>query len=431
MSQDRTGRGAPPETPSGRQPAHIRTFSSLRHRDYRYLFFGNVFSFMAYWLQILSLSWLVWELTKDPVTGLGSPFLSSAAAGVRAVPTLLLGPWAGVLLDRMDRRRVVIGSQVGLTVAALFFATLVATGAVEVWQVFVYASISAVFNAVMQPARQALVANTVPHSDMQNAMALQAMAVNSNRLIGALIGGALITTVGIKWNFFVECFAYLATGLLLIPMKTPYGEESTAVEQSVMTNLRDGFVYIWRDNRPILYLTIMFLLVNLVFMPLPAILPSYTGEVLHRDAAVGGYLLAAAGAGGLVATFYIASLGFFTNKGRVSLIALVVSSAAIVLLAQSQWILLSLGMMILQAFSQTHFMVSNLTLVQSTIPDTLRGRVTSIYTLVMGMSALGIFLIGLLIELYGASRALTVVAAVSLAVAVYFIVFFKQVRQLP
>ena len=431
MSQDRTGRGAPPESQAGRRQAHIQTFSSLRNRDYRFLFFGNVFSFMAYWLQLLSLSWLVWELTKDPVTGLGSPLLSSTAAGVRAVPTLILGPWAGVLLDRVDRRRVLIATQIGLTVAALFFAALVATGAVEVWHAFVYASISAVFNAVMQPARQALIANTVPRADLQNAMALQAMAVNINRLIGALVGGVLITTVGIKWNFFVECFAYLAMGLLLIPMKTPYREESTALAQSVMDNLKSGLVYIWRDNRAIMYLTIMFLLVNLVFLPLPAILPAYTGEVFHRGADVGAYLLAGAGAGGLIATLLIASFGFYTNKGRVSLIALVGSSAAILVLAQSHWILLSIGMMFLQALFQTSFMVSNLTLVQTMIPDNLRGRVTSIYTLVMGLSALGIFLIGLFIELLGASRALTMVAAVSLAVAVYFLVFYKQVRQLP
>jgi MFS family permease len=430
MAHERTRTEAPARSQARTRYPRIQTFSSLKSRDYRLLWTGNIFNNMASWLQLITLGWLVWELTKDPETGQGSALLSGTAAGLRGFPTLVIGPWAGVLVDRLDRRKMVIVAQVFLAVAAVFFAFLVASGAVQVWYVFVYASISAVGNAVLQPARQALVVNTVPPGDLGNAFALNAMTVTANRLIGAMIGGLLITTVGIKWNFFVEGGAYVVMALLLIPMRTPYQQESNAWRSSVLTNLKDGIGYIWKDNRIILHLIVLSLILNLAFLPIPALLPAYTGGVLHLKANVGGFLMAAQGVGGFIATFVIASLGFGIKKGKVGLIALVVGSAAILALAQSHWLLLSLAMMAFLGFSQTSFIVSNQTLLQSMIPDTLRGRVTSLYTLEHGLGPLAIFLIGLLIDLYTASVALTVVASVSLALSLYFLFTFRQVRRL-
>ena len=416
---------------STRRPLYRQTFSSLRNRDYRFLFVGNAFNFMAYWLQIVSLGWLVWELTKDPITGQGSPLLSSTAAGLRAVPTLVVGPWSGVYLDRIDRRKMVIAVQFCLAVSATLFAFLVASGEVEVWHAFVYAGVSSVFHSIMQPGRQALIANVVPEEDLQNAIALQAMAVTGNRIVGAMTGGLLITTVGIKWNFFVEAFAYLCMGTLLLPMRTPYRQKVTTLGKSVLANLRDGLRYIWMENRVILYLTLMFLLLSSVFLPIPALLPAYTGEVLGSEADVGAYLMGALGAGGFTATFVIASFGFFTNKGKMGLIVLIIGSAAVLVFAQSHWLVLAMAMLVILGFFQTHFMVSNQTLVQTLTTDEYRGRVISIYTVVIGLESLAIFLIGLFMELYGASAALTGVAAISLGVAVCYYFTFKQVRVLP
>jgi len=386
------------------------------------LWTGNIFDNMALWLQLISLSWLVWDLT-------GSAVLSGTAAGLRGLPTLVIGPWAGVIADRMDRRKLVIVAQVFLTAVAVVFAFLVATGAVEVWHAFLYAAISAVSFAFIMPARQALIVNTVPPRDLANAFALSAMTVTSNRLIGGILGGLLITTVGIQWNFYVESAAYLITALLLIPMKTPYRQESTARRSSVLANLKDGFVYIWRDNRIILHLIVLSFILNLVFLPIPALLPAYTSGVLHAQANVGGYLLAAQGVGGIAATLVIASVGYATGKGRVGLTALVVGCAAILIMAQSHWLMLSLAMMVFLGLAQTSFIVSNQTLVQSMIPDNLRGRVTSIYMLEFGLGPVAIFLIGLLMELYTVSGALTIVAAVGLGLSLFFFSSFQRVRR--
>ena len=404
-------------------PPRIRTFSSLQSRDFRLLWIGNIFNYMALWLQLITLGWLVWFLT-------GSAVLSATAAGLRTLPFLVVGPWAGVVADRMDRRKLVIVFQALMAIPAFLFAFVVASGAVEPWHVFAYAIVSALIDAVVQPARQALMVNTVHLSGLSNAFALNAMAVTANRLVGALLGGLLITTVGIKWNFFVEGGAYLAAALLLIPMGTPFQEASTARHISVFSGLKAGFGYIWRDNRIILHLIVLNLILILVFLPIPNLLPAYTGEVLHSGAEVGGFLLAAQGAGGLTATFVIASLGFFIGKGRVALITLVVGSAAILMLAQSHWLLLSLAMMALLGFSQTNFIVSNQTMIQSMVPDTLRGRVTSIYMLEHGLVPLAIFLLSLLMEIYTVPGALTVVAAASIGLSLYALFAFRRVRQL-
>ena len=237
MHHDRAQSEAPPqsETRTQRRP-RVRTFSLLKGKDFRLLWAGNIFDHMALWLQLITLSWLVWDLT-------GSALLSGMAAGLRGFPTLIIGPWAGVAADRVDRRKLVMAFQFFLSVVAILFALLVATSTVHVWHVFVYASISAVCFAFIMPARQALIVNTVPPQDLGNAFALSAMTVTVNRLIGGMLGGILITTVGIEWNFFVEGGAYLATALLLIPMRTPYRTESTARRVSVLSDLRAGLEF--------------------------------------------------------------------------------------------------------------------------------------------------------------------------------------------
>ena len=432
MSSEIGGPDAPVEIADSHWYRRVRTFASLESRDYRYLLAGNIFSNMAMWLQLITLSWLVWELTKDPDTDKGSALLSGTAAGMRAFPTLIIGPWAGVVADRMDRKRLVMVAQAFLGVVAVLFALLIALDydRLEVWHVFLYAAVSAVSNAVIQPARMALVANTVPRKDLGNALALNAMSVTGMRLAGASVGGVLITTVGIEWNFFVEGGAAVLMALLLVPMKTPYQEPSTAQESSMLTNLRDGVSYIWVENRVILHLMILSFILALVFMPLPALLPAYTDGVLDADADVGGYLMATMGAGGFTATLIIASFGFPIGTGRSGLLALVVGSSAILVMAQSNWIFLSLVMVTFMGFAQTFFIVGNMTLIQTMVPDTLRGRVSSIWSLQHALNPLAIVLTGLFIDLYTASMAWTIIASTSLVLAVYFLFTFRQVRRL-
>lgn len=211
----------------------IQTFSSLRSRDYRFLWTGNLFNNGANWLQQLTIGWLVWELSK-------SPFLVGTVGGFRALPFLLIGPVAGVFADRLDRRKLVLVSQTMLATAAIVFALVVASGQVQVWHCFAYIALSGVAHSILQPVRSALVANTVPREDLPNAFALHAMTITSSRLVWPAIGGLMVAAFGFTVNFLVESVLYIILAVMIIPMRTPYREESSRRHASPWTDLKDG-----------------------------------------------------------------------------------------------------------------------------------------------------------------------------------------------
>ena len=434
MTQDSREASSSDQKPVEPPRRRIQTFKSLGNPDFRLFWIGNIFNNIAMWLQLISLGFLVWEITD------GSAILSGVIGGLRFLPTILIGPWAGVLADRMDRRRLVMGTQMFLAACALLFALWVlwigvdieSGKHVEVWHAYLYASVSAIGHGFLQPARQALIANTVPRENLGNAYALNSMTVTSARLMGGIVGGVLIGAVGFKFNFFVEAALLAMMVVLLVPMRARYGEESTARRSSVMGNLRDGLGYVWNENRVILHLILMNFVLVFAFRPIQSLLPAYTGEVLNLEegAREGGFLLAAQGVGGMLGALVLAGIGFSLNKGQLSLIVLIIGSTAMIAFGQSHWLYLSLPMMTVMGFCQTSFITSNMTLVQTMTPDQLRGRVTSIYMLESGLGPLAILIISVLIEYVGAGAALTGVAAGSLGLAIYFQLAFKQVRQL-
>ena len=167
-----------------------------------------------------------------------------------------------------------------------------------------------------------------------------------------------------------------------------------------------------------------------VFLPVPVLLAPYASQVLQQGADVRGYLLSAQGVGGITATLGIATLGFVIGKGKLGLIALITGCSAVLVLAQSNWLLLSLGMLVIFGISQSCFIVSNNTLVQGLVPDTLRGRITSIYMLEHGLGPIAVFVTAAFMDLFGVAGTMTVVASIGLALSLYFLVFFKQVRRL-
>ena len=428
-----------PEAPGGVPPRRrFQTFKSLSNPDYRLFWIGNICNNIAMWLQMVTLGFLVWELTKDPETGQGSAVLSGTIGGLRFLPTLLVGPWAGVLADRMDRRKLVMFTQVFMAACAVSFALLIlwlgveGPGKLEVWHAYLYASIMAIAHGLLQPARQALIANTVPPEDLGNAFALNSMTVTSARLLGGVLGGSLIGDLSFKYNFFVEAGLLAAMVALMVPMRIRYTEPSTARSSSPLRNLRDGISYVWNENRVIFHLILMNFVLVFAFRPVQTLLPAYTGGVLGLEdgAREGGFLLAAQGVGGMMGAFIMASIGYSLKKGQVSLVALIIGSASMVVFGQSHWLLLSLGMMATMGLCQTSFITSNLTLVQTMSPDRLRGRVASIYMLENGFGPLAILLIGIYIEVVGAGFAFSSVAAACLALAIYFQLFFSQVRSL-
>ena len=200
------------------------------YRDFRLIWAGNFAAQSVQWLQILTVGWLVLHLTE------GNALLTGTVVGIRTLPVLLIGPCAGVLADRMDRRRLVMVSQSVMAVVAALFAVMVlstdldsdpVSGPLRWWHPFIYMALAGIAHAIIQPVRQAMVVNTVPRHGLTSALALNGMVYPATRILAPAVGGVLIATLGFKWNFFLEAMAYLGIVLSLLPARLPYRGATT------------------------------------------------------------------------------------------------------------------------------------------------------------------------------------------------------------
>ena len=422
------------ESPRRRRIAGLDAISTAKlYRDFRFVWAGNFVAIGAQWLQLFTIGWLVHHLTD------GNALLTGTVVGIRTLPVLLIGPWAGVLGDRVDRRKLVMVTQSVMAVTATIFAALVIvtdldaeeiTGPLQWWHPFIYMTVAGIAHTVIQPVRQAMVANTVPREALASAFALNGMVYPSTRIIAPAIGALLVATLGFKWNFFIEAILYVAIVILLIPVKLPYRtEQRGGGHGSAFSSLVSGLRYV-KSQKSILQLIIMSLIPNLLFQPVIFFLPVFTVEVLGRDIGAGGALAAAVGLGGVAAAVFIAGIGYLTRKGLAVFAGLITGCAFILLFSQSQWLWVSFAMLTGLGFSQYVFRVANGTLIQTVVPDTFRSRVMSIYMLDHGITPLATLLIGLFIDLWNPSLVFTVLAAVSLTLSVVQAILFRSTRQL-
>ena len=195
------------------------------------------------------MGWLVRDLTAGSSA---SSLLVVTVGAINTLPGLVVGPWAGVLGDRVDRRKLLMGIQTFMAFNAGSFALLVLSGQVEVWHAYTYVVLSGVFRSFAMPLRQALIANTVPREALGNALAANVLTITSSRLVGPVFGGILIATLGFFWNFGLEALFYVCMVLSLLPMKTPYSERRASGERkSPVADLKEGIQYIWRGERTI------------------------------------------------------------------------------------------------------------------------------------------------------------------------------------
>ncbi|MQG63313.1 MAG: MFS transporter [SAR202 cluster bacterium] len=396
--------GHAPQRPRRR----LQTLDSWRaYRDFRFLWIANFFANTAQWLQLLSIGWLVRDLTDSFAS---SGLLVVTVGGMTTLPTLVVGPWAGVLGDRVDRRKLVMAVQAFMTVAAVIFAFVVHSGHVEWWHAYIYVFISGICWSISLTVRQTLVANTVPREALVNAYASNTLTITGTRMVGPFVGGILITTIGFTWNFAIEAGLYSATVLAFFPMKTPYlqarPEDSGG---SPLANFMEGLRYVRKQERVIWNLLVVGLIPNVLLHPVWFVLPVFTVEVLHRSADTGGILLAVTGFGGLLSALTIASVGFGYNRGLICLAAILLASTTVVLFAFSHWLFLAMILIGLMSLAQATFRTSSSTLIQSLVPDHLRSRITSLHLYSQGFVFMSSLAVGLLVDLTTVVIALSVV----------------------
>jgi len=408
----------------------LHTFDSLiTYRNYRLLWTGNFFSNSAQWLQLLSIGWLVRDLT---IGSSASVLQVVIVGGLSTLPVLLVGPWGGVWGDRVDRRKLLMKIQTFMAVLAALFALLVVSDngpalsdQLRVGLAYSYVLASGVCLAIAQPMRQALIANTVPPEGFGNAYAANSLSITGTRIFGPFVGGILIASLGFTANF------------LYIPMKTPFQREAPTRRRSPISDFGEGLRFIRREKRIILTLILLGLIPNVVLHQVWFLLPVFTADVLSREADVGGFLLSATGVGGFVSSVIIASIGFTFKKGPLALAAILASSIFVILFAMSPWLvptyplLPALIMIGLMSMAQSHYRTTAGTLIQLSTPDRFRSRVTSLASYGQGFVFPFSILVGILAEFSGVVTAIIVLGLIGLVLSTFFTIRLGSVRQEP
>jgi MFS family permease len=358
-----------------------QTFSSLRHKNYRYLWFGTVFMSAGQWIQQVTLGWLVYDIT-------GSSVLLGMLNGLRALPFLIASPVAGVVADRTNRKTVLMISQYVLMVTTLIMGTLVGAGFIRIWQVFVFTFITSVAWSFVDPVRQSMVPTLVPKEDLMNAVALNSAAFNMTKVIGPSLGGLLIALFGASGNFFVQGAAYAGVLISIYWMVVP-ANSTEARRSSALENLKEGVAYVW-SNAAVFALMTSALIPRIIAMPYQTLMPVFQKDVLKVGPEGLGILLAAPGLGACLAGFALATLSSRIHRqGIVLLASLIALGIGMNIFAWTTSFTLALIVLVAIGACQIFYMATTNTMLQVIVPDHLRGRVMSIYMLDRGLMPIG------------------------------------------
>jgi MFS family permease len=372
------------------------TLRALRYRNFQLFFGGQLISLIGTWMQNVAQAWLVYRLT-------GSAVLLGAVGFAGQIPVFVLAPVGGMVADRYRRHRVVIATQIASMLLAFAFAALTLAGVVRIWHIFVLSSLLGVVNAFDIPARQAFIVEMVGKTDLMNAIALNSSMFNASRVIGPAVAGILVATIGEGWCFFVNAASYLAVIAGLLLMQVERRERAgPAKGVSPLAHILEGFRFVI-ENPPVHALLALLGVVSLTGMPFAVLMPIFADRILHGGPKALGLLLGATGIGALAAALLLASRRDLRGLSRWVAVSAMVFGAVLVAFAASETFWVSLVILAVVGFSMMIEMGSSNTLIQSMVPDRLRGRVMSVYSMMfMGMAPFGSLLAGAVAARLGA-----------------------------
>jgi MFS family permease len=373
---------------------------ALAHKNYRLFFSGQSISLIGTWMTRIATSWLVYRLT-------GSALLLGLVGFAGQIPSFLLAPLAGVLVDRWNRHRLLIITQILALVQSLAMAVLTMTGLIKMWHVIVLSVVQGVINAFDMPARQAFVVEMVEkREDLANAIALNSSMVNAARLLGPSIGGVVIAAVGEGWCFMIDAISYIAVIASLLAMKiTPRLTQPTN-DANILEQLREGWTYATRFA-PIRNVLLLLALVSLVGMPYTVLMPVFANEVLHGGPNTLGLLMAASGVGALIGAMFLAARKTVLGLGKFIPLMAGAFGVGLIAFSFSRVMWLSLALMVVTGLGFMVQMAVSNTVLQTIVDEDKRGRVMSFYTMAfMGTAPFGSLLAGAVAEHLGVPHTL-------------------------
>ncbi|GHO87485.1 MFS transporter [Dictyobacter formicarum] len=392
----------------------LRAFTSLRHRNYRLYWSGQIISLLGSYMQSIGQVWLVLELTH-------SAWQLGLVGALQAVPVLFFSLFGGVFADRWPKRNVLLCTQLSAMIQALLLWVLIATDTIQLWHLYILALLLGLTNSLGRPTGQAFVIEMVGREDLPNAVALNSMLSQMMRIVGPGLGGIIIAASGVPILFLLNGVSFLAVivGLLLIKSHELHAQApqvgSKSERKNTWQSLREGVDYVW--NTPAVLLLILVVGLVLLFgSNFNVLLPLFATDVLHIGATGFGFLSAATGVGALLAALWLAWNNRQPTIRRV-LVSTLILGALEVLFAVSGLYLLSIVLIASVGFMETDFAAQAMTALQTAAPDHLRGRVMSVQILFFdGSLPLGYLLMGWLSGLFGPARAMLIGALLCLLI---------------
>ena len=399
----------------------LRTFASFRYPNYRLLWTSTLMASAGNWVQQVTIGWLTFHLTQDALT-------TGSVLGLRGVPFLIAGPLGGVLADRMDRRKLLMATQIYLAALGAVFALLVWSDQLAVWHLYAFTFLFGAGWAMNNPLRQAMVANSVDREHMMNAIALNSAAFQITRIIGPAIGGLLIAAVGPSTNFIIQAVAFTLVAALVWPLRIPQEDYSRSARQSFLTNFREGVAYAVRTP-VILALILLGMIPSLFLMSfVNGVMPVFAAEVLENPDRGLGFLLSAFGVGALIGTVSLASIGNARRKGLMLLAAAIGAALSTMLFATTSTLASAMAVITVMGAMHMFYMATNNTLIQTIVPDTLRGRVLSLFMLDFALTSIGAAMAGAIVREYGISTGFLFGGACALVLFIVVGLLFKELR---
>jgi MFS family permease len=391
------------------------TFDSLRVRNFRLLLIGTTLANAAQWIQQVTLGWLVFDITGSG-TALGGINL------VRSIATVGLAPVSGLAIDRFPRRNLMLAINAWLLLASLALGLILISGEQAVWYLFVFTFLGGIAQAFDMPLRQTVVFVLVPRELASNAVALIQTGWGLMRSIGPAAGGLLIALFGPGGNFLVMAAAYGLIAVNTLYLQFPPQAPSGPRRAPLLQNMREGLRFVAHQPATRTFLLMGWVLPLLIVPIYIALPPIYAKSEFDGGPEVLGLLMSSVGVGGIFGGLVAASLGRVDRRGIVQLAALFLTGLSLIGFGFSTDLWLATLLFGISGFFEMIFLTSNQTLLQLSIPDGLRGRVTSITTLSAGLSPLGGMIAGAGADVVG-PRAMTLVLS-ALATAVPVLVFF-------
>jgi predicted MFS family arabinose efflux permease len=398
-----------------------RVFEAFQYRDFRIMWLGACTSSIGTWMQQLAQSWLVYDLS-------GSPLYLGLDAFLGQIPIFLLSMVGGVFADRMDRRRLLLSSQVVQMSCAFTLAILFFTGYAQVWHILCLSFIVGLAQAFGGPAYMSLIPTLVKPEILPNAIALNSIQFNLARVIGPMLGGIALKQLGATWCFALNGASFIAVIVSLLMIRVPYIPPRTT--ETVLKSMQQGISFI-RNRNGLEALIVLAFCMTLFGFPLFTFLPVFVKEVFHRGSDTYTWLLVTSGAGSVAGALFVAAFGKTSHQGRTALFMLISLGVLITAFSLSTYLPLNLLFIFLGSAALISVFALVSSIVQTIITDDMRGRVMSVYNVAFrGGMPIGSLVLGWLINSFTVPATLAVTGVIVSLIGIYFLSVHRRIAQL-